>query len=70
MSRRIGFSQTDAEHIYEWLLMYWHGDDQPFGGCFQCENLGRRLKNFIGPVEARRVARVVKKYPTKSAKGS
>ena len=60
--KRISFSELDAEHIYEWLAMYWLGE-RKFGGCLQCEGLGRRLVTFIGPTAKRRIERAVKKYP-------
>ena len=66
MSKRISFDPQDAAHLYEWLEMYWRGDKR-FGGCFTCEQLGRRLERFIGPTEVRRVRRLVAKYPGKGA---
>jgi hypothetical protein len=60
---RISLSADDAEHVYEWLRMYWRGDAQKFGGCLECERTGRRLERLIGPAAVRQVARVVKLHP-------
>lgn len=72
MSRRISFSESDAVHIYEWLVMYWHGDEDAkthaYGGCYSCQQLGTRLETFIGPKDAAMVRRVVRKNPGKKAK--
>ena len=62
-NKRISFSDRDASHLYEWLRMYWVGDARKFGGCHQCEQLGKRLERFIGPAASKRIARVVAKYP-------
>jgi hypothetical protein len=59
--KRLSLSAYDAEHVYEWLRMYWRGDDQKFGGCYECERTGRRLERFIGPAAVRRVSRVVQR---------
>jgi hypothetical protein len=66
MPKRIAFSESDASHIYEWLRMYWLGDeDGLFGLCYQCETIGRRLETMLGPKEVARIARVVRKHPGK-----
>jgi hypothetical protein len=63
---RISFSKQDAAHIYEWLVMYWaHApvvDEWPrvFGGCYTCQQLGKRLERLIGKAEVRRIKRVVR----------
>ena len=56
--KRLTLSDRDALHAYDWLRMYWRGDDQKFGGCFECEQIGRRLERFIGPAAVRRIARL------------
>ncbi len=61
--KRISLSAYDAEHVYEWLRMYWRNDDQTFGGCYECERTGRRLERLIGPAAVRRIVRLVKKHP-------
>lgn len=63
--KRISLSDRDAAHAYEWLVMYWHDEGRGrFGGCPQCELLGRRLEKFIGESEARRIRRLVTQHPT------
>lgn len=68
--RRISFSESDAIHIYEWLVMYWHGDDnhKSFGGCLLCQQLGKRLGAFIGKKDAALVRRTVRKSVKKAPK--
>jgi hypothetical protein len=61
--KRISLSAYDAEHVYEWLRMYWRGDAQRFGGCFECERTGRRLERLIGPAAVRRITRAVQVHP-------
>jgi hypothetical protein len=65
--KRISFSDYDAAHIYEWLVMYWvdrTGEFPPgFGGCFTCIKLGKRLEKLLGPREVARTKRLVRKYP-------
>lgn len=67
--KRISFSGRDAVHIYEWLVMYWQGEvdaqgkPQRFGGCYTCEQLGKRLEAFIGPKDVKMVRDVVEKNP-------
>lgn len=63
--KRISLSQYDAEHVYEWLRMYWRGDERKFGRCFECARTGRRLERLIGPAAVRRIARLVQKNPGK-----
>jgi hypothetical protein len=57
---RISFAEADAAHIYEWLVRYWEADPK-FGGCAQCEILGKRLEKFIGPRAARFAWHVTKR---------
>lgn len=67
--KRISLSASDAEHVYEWVRMYWRGDAQKFGGCAECERTGRRLERLIGPAAVRYIARLVHKHPgTSTAK--
>ena len=63
--RRLSLSERDAVHAYEWLVMYWHGDDthQPFGGCALCQTVGKRLEKFIGTQNVRRVKKSVRANP-------
>lgn len=68
MSKRLTLTERDAEHVYEWLIMYWSNypwepTGDRFGGCIECEIIGKRLEKFIGPQAVRRVARVVKQNP-------
>ena len=66
--KRFTLNEYNAEHVYEWLRMYWRGDEQRFGGCVECGQIGRRLERFIGPAAVRHVARLVKKYPIDAAR--
>lgn len=66
--RRISLSAYDAEHVYEWLRMYWCDDEQKFGGCIECERTGRRLERLIGPKAVRHVARMVARTQKKHGK--
>ena len=66
--KRITLNKQNAEHVYEWLRMYWRGDPQRFGHCDECAQIGRRLERVIGPAAVRRAARLVKKYPTDAAR--
>lgn len=63
--RRISFTERDAIHIYEWLIMYWHwvGELRTLGGCYTCQQLEKRLRRFIGIPAAKRVRRIVKRNP-------
>jgi hypothetical protein len=57
--KTITLTAYDAEHVYDWLRMYWCDEDQRFGGCPLCEQLGRRLERLVGPAWIRRVSRFV-----------
>jgi len=55
--KRISFDKYDAEHIYEWLRLYWANQEDDgykpctekrFGGCFQCQRIGKRLEKLLG----------------------
>lgn len=59
-SKRISFHKSDAEHLYEWLVGCW---GQGWENCFQCDILEKRLKQFIGTKEAKRIRRIVKENP-------
>lgn len=61
MSKTICFNETNAAHIYEWLLGSWRSED--FRQCAECEMLATRLEKFIGAAEARRIRKVVKAGP-------
>lgn len=52
--KTVTLNAQDAEHVYEWLRMYWKGS-QTFGGCHSCERIGKRLEALIGPVAIVRV---------------
>ncbi len=60
---RISFNARDAEHIYEYLVMYWDGYDSGYRDCVLCRIIGKRLETFIGPKEVRRVKAAVKANP-------
>lgn len=68
-AKRISFNQRDAAHIYEWLFMYWHHESGkgPIA-CHQCHQLGKRLTAFIGPKDAARIRRLVRRFPGLGAK--
>jgi len=57
----------NAEHVYEWLRMYWLHDEDKFGNCPECTQLGRRLERFIGPASVRFVERIIRKNPGRKA---
>jgi hypothetical protein len=57
--RRISFSDLAACHLYEWLVCFWDGD-RDLGGCLLCQDLGARLRRFIGPREAARLVRLAR----------
>ena len=71
-NKRISFNDTDAIHLYEYLLFYWEGyyskypKDRKrmgrFGGCGLCENIGERLERFIGEEEVRQVEKYLIKF--------
>lgn len=64
--KRISFSERDASHIYEWLMMYWAGEREgKFGGCALCELIGKRLEAMVGKTEASRIERIVRKNPSR-----
>jgi hypothetical protein len=69
VQKRISLSAYDAEHVYEWLRMYWRGDGQKFGACALCDRIGRRLERLIGPTSVRHVVRLVNKHPGKRRQG-
>jgi len=74
---RISFSKYDACHLYEMLIWSWVDEKKEllklgiskkelktmgiFGGCYECESIGKRLEKFIGEKEV--------KYIEKSLKG-
>jgi len=59
--KRISFSQYDAVHIYEYLRFYWKKDELgKFGSCPQCEQIGKRLENFIGKKEIKKTEKLLK----------
>jgi hypothetical protein len=63
--KRISLSAYDAGQVYEWLRMSWRGDDQKFGGGYECERSGRRLERLIGPAAGpadRRTARTKRRH--------
>lgn len=69
--KRISFDTYDAVHIYEWVRFYWEADfkENPedrkqgkFGGCIECEIIGKRLEAFIGKKDVRFVDGLVRKY--------
>jgi len=70
-TKRISFDEYDAVHIYEYLRFYWEEEflEDPewkklgkFGGCPQCENIGKRLEKFIGEEEIKEVEKYLRKY--------
>lgn len=65
--RRFTLSEQNAEHVYDWLRMYWAGERERFGGCLECEEIGRRLERFIGATAVRRVGRGIKVHRASSA---
>jgi len=60
--KRFTLSEQNAEHVYDWLRMYCSGERERFGGCLECEEIGRRLERFIGPTAVRRVGRGIKAH--------
>ena len=71
--KRISFSKSDAIHLYEYLRFYWKTDYESefwtpdimkecgkFGCCPQCEQIGKRLENFIGKSEVNFVEKLLK----------
>ena len=61
--KRVSFSESDAAHLYEALRGYWWDDAQRFGGCPQCDQIGRRLERIIGRSVIRYTERVLKAHP-------
>lgn len=69
MRKRIELTESDAAHVYEWLIGYWL-DRQSDGtyklqtegvtDCPQCANIGMRLKRLIGRREANRIEALFK----------
>lgn len=39
---------TPVGHLYAILLEFWRDDDQPFGGCVECEPTARNLVILTG----------------------
>jgi hypothetical protein len=37
--KRISISADDAEHVYDWLRMYWRSEMQRFGGRYDNRRL-------------------------------
>lgn len=75
--KRITFTQADAAHLYEWGYAYWRVSADParhlrvgsgsppvdVAKCLQCQEIGERLEQFIGPGEAARLRDLVRKNP-------
>lgn len=61
MSKRISFNESDAAHLYEYLVAAWPTGD--WTDCPQCDTLEKRLKYFIGLKEAARIRKTVKENP-------
>lgn len=63
--RRIAFNQMNAEHLYEYLLMYWQRDPDAttLGNCYECQSIGRRLEKFIGPESVKYIKKAVQDHP-------
>lgn len=59
MMTRFTLNAHNAEHVYEWLRLYWASEPDRFGGCAECAQIGRRLERFIGPAAVRRIARLI-----------
>lgn len=82
-SKRISFSKYDAEHIYEALRYSWiyeyeenkelYTDEMikelgKFGGCGECESIGKRLENFIGLKAVKYYEKLIKRDKLKKQK--
>jgi len=52
---RISFGQQDLQHLYELSLEHFQK------GCFMCDKLKKRLENFIGKKDVRRIKNSVHK---------
>ena len=64
--KRISFDERGARRIFEWVLaLRQSGTEclQKNGGCFECENIVKRLRKFIGKKDADWLVRQVKKHP-------
>ena len=48
-SKRISFTKYDSEHLYELALEHFQE------GCFECNKTKKRLENFIGKKDVRRI---------------
>lgn len=61
--KRISFDEYQAEHIYEWLRIYWvyFNEKDKFGNCPLCRMIGERLEKFISPSAVRSISRMVNK---------
>jgi len=76
--KRISFGESDANHIYEYLLFYWaeyfmrHPEDRKrlnrFGNCGLCMGIGKRLEKFIGEEDVKFVEKLARKHRKKWAK--
>lgn len=53
-SNRISFSEYDSIHLYELSLEHFQE------GCFVCIKLKKRLQDFIGEKNTRRIKNVIK----------
>jgi len=74
--KRISFSKYDSEHLYDILRWSWIKEKQElekngftkkelkkmgkFGGCFECERMGKRLEKFIGKKEVKNIEKLLK----------
>lgn len=54
-SNRISFSKYDAYHLYDLSLEHFQE------GCFECDKLKKRLQDFIGKKDVRRIKNGIKK---------
>lgn len=75
-NKRISFSKYNAEHLYDILRWSWVHDLEEmeekdrkilkkqgrFGGCFECEQMGKRLEKFVGKKWVNQVNYRIKKY--------
>jgi hypothetical protein len=57
--KTITLTAYDAAHVYDWVRWYWRAEDERFGGCYECQQLGRRLERLIGPAAVRHISRLV-----------
>ena len=60
MNKRISFSESDAEMIYEWRLAFNQGLKKRC--CEDCELIEKRIKRFLGK-DALLIEKLVKIYP-------